>query len=207
MKRVLDVVGATAILAVFAPLGLLIALAIRLETPGPVLFRQRRVGKGQVEFTMVKFRTMVDSAEQMGTGLFSYKGDPRVTRVGAVLRRTSLDEIPQCWNVIQGSMSLVGPRPPVIHELDDESGLPEGYEHRFDVKPGITGRAQVLGRNELSWPEKIIHDLDYIDRYERWGVVEDMGLLFRTIGRVLSTRGVIEERRSDQVAEGNRDVL
>lgn len=196
LKRSLDIIISAAFLIAATPISLFVALAIKIDSPGPVLFRQRRLGQHRVEFSMLKFRTMVVDAESTGTGLFSYELDPRVTRVGAFLRKTSLDEIPQLWNVLSGSMSLVGPRPPVTYELDDEPDLPVGYGRRFNVKPGITGRAQVMGRNDFNWSEKIREDLTYVERYAQRGILEDCEILLQTVWRVLSMQGTIEDERT-----------
>jgi lipopolysaccharide/colanic/teichoic acid biosynthesis glycosyltransferase len=196
LKRTFDVAAAAGLLAVLWPLLLIIAILIKLDSQGPVLFRQKRIGKDEVIFQMYKFRTMVVNAEQMGTGLFSYDDDPRVTRVGRRLRKASLDELPQLLNVIAGTMSIVGPRPPVVHELDGY-GLEDAMKLRFSVKPGITGRAQVSGRNTLEWHQKIVLDDVYVERYRKLGVLEDFAVLFKTLWVVLSRKGVIEPRRSE----------
>jgi exopolysaccharide biosynthesis polyprenyl glycosylphosphotransferase len=185
--------GLTLVLAVFAlPVMLLIAVAVRLDSPGPVLFRQKRVGAQGREFFMVKFRTMCVDAEdklaalQRDAGndvLFKMKDDPRVTRVGRILRRFSLDELPQLINVARGEMSLVGPRPPLLREV-------EGYEpdavRRLRVKPGLTGLWQVSGRSNLSWDESLRLDLWYVDN---WCLVLDLQILFRTARAVVRGSG------------------
>lgn len=192
VKAVVDR-GLTLVLAVFAlPVMLLIALAIRIDSAGPVLFRQKRVGTQGREFHMVKFRTMCVDAEaklaklQRDAGndvLFKMKTDPRVTRVGRILRRFSLDELPQLINVARGEMSLVGPRPPLLREV-------EGYEpdavRRLRVKPGLTGLWQVSGRSDLSWDESLRLDLWYVDN---WCLVLDLQILFRTAKAVVRGSG------------------
>jgi lipopolysaccharide/colanic/teichoic acid biosynthesis glycosyltransferase len=191
-KRVLDLVGGLVAMVFFAPILLACAIAVKMSSPGPVIFRQKRLGlKGQ-EFEILKFRTMVQQAEHMGTGLFSYEGDPRITRVGGMLRKCSLDELPQIFNVLGGSMSLVGPRPPVTYELGPWEHYTFDMRRRFDVKPGITGLAQVSGRNKLDWDTKISLDNTYVDAFERWGVWVDIQILVRTIMVVLTGRDSIE---------------
>ena len=195
IKRATDLVLAGAALLLVAPLLGMIALAIRVTSPGPVLFRQSRIGQGGRQFTILKFRTMVPGAERQreallarsiyGDGrLFKVLDDPRVTPIGAVLRRTSLDELPQLWNVLRGDMSLVGPRPPLPSEVE----LYQNHHYaRFDVKPGITGPWQVSGRNA-------IHDFENVIRLEtayirHWSLWLDLELLCRTVPVVLSGRG------------------
>ena len=199
-KRCLDVLISSVVLLVLAPALLLIAVAVLLDSRGPILFRQSRIGRDGRVFQMLKFRTMVDGAERMGTGLFSYADDDRVTRVGRVLRQASLDELPQLWNVLRGEMSLVGPRPPVVNELGPYDSLSDEVRVRFTVPPGITGLAQVSGRNELEWPEKFVYDLEYVRRFNSAGVLEDVRLLFKTLVVVLTGRGVIEPRREEEAA-------
>jgi lipopolysaccharide/colanic/teichoic acid biosynthesis glycosyltransferase len=193
LKRIFDLALAVSILALFWPLLLLIGALIKLESKGPVLFIQDRIGKGGAVFRMYKFRTMVANAEHMGTGLCSYPGDSRVTRVGRYLRATSLDELPQLYNVLMGSMSIVGPRPAVTYELGDYAILPDHMKIRFRVNPGITGLAQVSGRNDLDWSQKIALDNVYVERFARLGVIEDIAIAIRTIWVMLSMRKVVEQ--------------
>jgi lipopolysaccharide/colanic/teichoic acid biosynthesis glycosyltransferase len=145
-------------------------------------------------FKMYKFRTMLQGAERTGTGLFSYDDDPRVTRIGKYLRLTSLDELPQILNVIKGDMSIVGPRPPVTYELGDPSTFSEELKRGFTVKPGITGLAQVSGRNNLDWPQKIRYTNDYIRLYREYGVAIDLIILLRTVAAVFRMKNVIERK-------------
>lgn len=192
-KRVLDVVGAGAGLLVLAPVFAAVALVIRADDGGPVFFRQNRVGRGGREFSILKFRTMcVDAEARMaaleqaneGAGpLFKVKDDPRVTRVGKFLRRTSLDELPQLWNVLTGSMSLVGPRPALPREV---ARYEDFADRRLLVTPGITGLWQVSGRSDLDWAEGVRLDLHYV---ENWSFVHDVVILGRTIPSVLRSRG------------------
>ena len=124
---------------------------------------------------------MVENAETMGTGLFNYKDDHRVTRVGQFLRKTSLDELPQLFNILKGEMSFVGPRPPVTYELGNYNEFSDELKKRFIVKPGVTGFAQIKGRNELSWDEKIQYDLNYIESFYKWGILLDLKILITTV--------------------------
>lgn len=193
LKRIFDLTVAIPILALLWPLLLLISVLIKLESPGPVLFIQDRIGKNGAVFRMYKFRTMVVNAEKTGTGLCSYAGDPRVTNVGKYLRALSLDELPQLLNVLMGSMSIVGPRPAVTYELGDYAMLSDHVKTRFRVKPGITGLAQVSGRNGLDWSQKIILDNMYVERFARLGIFEDFVIAIRTVWVILSMRNVIEQ--------------
>ena len=192
-KRTLDLIIAVAGLIVIMPIWLVTALLIRIESQGKIFFRQERVGRNQETFQMYKFRTMIEGAQNLGSGLFSYENDPRITRVGQKLRKTSLDETPQLINIIKGNMSIVGPRPPVIGELEMEQDLPEGYENRFAVLPGITGLAQISGRNALNWKDKIEFDLIYVERYKNLGIVLDLAIILKTIFIVIARKNVVEK--------------
>jgi exopolysaccharide biosynthesis polyprenyl glycosylphosphotransferase len=190
MKRALDVTVSGLALIFLLPLMAVIAAMVKADSPGPVIFRQERVGRGGQTFHMLKFRSMVETAEDdlaglldrnEGAGLlFKIKNDPRVTRVGQVLRKYSLDELPQLWNILVGDMSLVGPRPPLPREV-------EGYEghvkRRLFIKPGLTGMWQVNGRSNLSWEESVRLDLYYV---ENWSITGDLVIMWRTF-RVLTT--------------------
>jgi lipopolysaccharide/colanic/teichoic acid biosynthesis glycosyltransferase len=199
-KRAFDVVVAMTALVAAAPLLMILAALVRLDSPGPVLFFQVRVGRGGRTFRIVKFRTMVVDAEQrldalessneaVGGVLFRMTRDPRVTRIGSWLRRTSLDELPQLINVIQGNMSLVGPRPWTIRDSDRISGLdPEGARRRLDVRPGLTGLAQVRGRRELDPVRTLELDGRYVARR---GPLTDLAILAETIPVVILGRGIV----------------
>ena len=175
---------AAVLLAFAAPLLAVAWVAIRLESRGPAVYRQRRVGKAGAEFDLLKLRTMVAGAERMGAGLAVDEGDPRITRVGALLRRFSLDELPNLVNVLAGDMSIVGPRPTVQAQVSQYTDRQLG---RLAVQPGITGWAQVSGRAALPWHERIELDLDYI---ERWSLRLDLRILLRTAHLLLTGRGL-----------------
>jgi lipopolysaccharide/colanic/teichoic acid biosynthesis glycosyltransferase len=174
VRRALDLVGASLALLVVSPLLLVAALVIVLEDRGPVLYRQRRVGKDGEEFELLKLRTMVVGAEKAGAGWAVNEGDPRITTVGRGLRRLSLDELPQLWNVVRGEMSLIGPRPTLAYQV--ERYTPR-QRRRLDVKPGITGWAQVHGRARLPWDERIELDVWYVEHRTAW---LDLQILART---------------------------
>ncbi|WP_206051912.1 sugar transferase [Nocardioides ferulae] len=192
-KRLFDVVGATALLVVAAPLLAVSALWIKLHDGGPVLFRQLRIGRGGEEFGCLKLRTMVVDAEARlaelhaatghTEGLFKLKDDPRITGPGRWLRRFSLDELPQLVNVLRGDMSLVGPRPPLPQEV---AAYEPDTVRRLRVRPGLTGLWQVSGRSDLSWSEAIRLDLYYVDN---WSMLQDLSILVKTVGAVLQRRG------------------
>lgn len=200
-RRVLDVVLATAIVVVLSPLLLALAIAIRLDSPGSALFRQRRVGYGKREFTVFKFRSMRSDADPRGhrdyvtaliqgqqanggrENLYKLAVDDRITRVGRWIRRWSLDELPQLFNVILGDMALVGPRPAIPYEVAE---YPTWYLDRFSVKPGLTGLWQVSGRNERTYEEMVRLDIDYA---ERRTFFLDLSILARTPLTVLARRG------------------
>ncbi len=184
LRRLFDVVVAAAALVVTAPVLALAALAIRLETRGHVLYRQRRVGRHGAPFDLLKLRTMVAGAESMGSGLAVNEGDPRITRVGAVLRRLSIDELPNLVNVLRGDMAIIGPRPTVPVQVEQYTERQRG---RLAVRPGITGWAQVNGRARLPWHERIELDLFYIE-HRTWRM--DLEILARTIRLLLTGEGL-----------------
>ena len=198
VKTAMDIVlAAAALLVIWLPL-VLIGLAIRLGDGGPALFTQQRVGREGRLFTMYKFRTMVSNAEELRAELerqaassdepdrgplFKLKDDPRITKVGRVLRRTSMDELPQLWNILRGDMSIVGPRPPLPKEV---AAYDSDAMRRLLVKPGLTGLWQVSGRSNLTWEESIRHDLYYV---ENWSVMGDLIIMFRTVRAVVTSHG------------------
>ncbi len=174
LNRALDVAGASVGLALTSPLIAVAAVAIKLDDGGPVLYRQRRVGCEGTEFELLKLRTMEVGAERRGAGYAVDEGDPRITRVGRVLRRISLDEVPQLWNVVRGDMSVVGPRPTLAYQV--ERYTPR-QRRRLEVKPGITGWAQVNGRARLPWNDRIELDVWYVEHRTPW---LDLKILART---------------------------
>ncbi len=193
IKRLVDVTGAVLGITLGAPLLGVIALAIRLDSPGPVIFRQTRVGANGKTFKLYKFRSMYEGAEErlhdlrglseVDGPVFKMRDDPRVTRVGKVLRRTSLDELPQLWNVLRGEMSLVGPRPPIPDEVE---AYREWHKKRLEVRPGLTGLWQVSGRSLLSFDEQCLLDIYYI---ENWSLWLDFQVLLRTVPEIVFGNG------------------
>jgi len=201
LKRLLDIVLCSTALIVLIPVWLIIAIAIKCDSEGPVLFSQdRRTQNGRL-FKMYKFRSMIVNAESMGAGLFNYENDPRVTKTGRFLRNTSLDELPQLWNVIKGDLSLVGPRPCVSYELGDFDTLNKKYKKRFEVRGGITGLAQVKGRNESSWDEKVTYDNMYIDEFKKQGVWLDIKILAGTVSKVFKKEDIYEEKTDESMTD------
>jgi lipopolysaccharide/colanic/teichoic acid biosynthesis glycosyltransferase len=187
LSRALDMVLSIVLLVVTAPLLALAALAIRLESPGPVVYRQRRVGKDGRPFELLKLRTMVPGAESMGAGIYVVEGDPRITRIGRLLRRFSLDELPNLVNVLKGDMAMVGPRPTVQEQVDRYT---QRQRRRLEVKPGITGWAQINGRTSLPWPERIELDVWYV---EHRSLRVDLRILARTAWMLASGQGLYSE--------------
>jgi lipopolysaccharide/colanic/teichoic acid biosynthesis glycosyltransferase len=184
LRRAIDIAVSALGLVLAAPLVAVALLAIRLESPGSPIYRQRRVGRDGREFDVLKLRTMIDGAEHQGAGLAIDAGDARVTRVGALLRRTSLDELPNLVNVLRGEMSLIGPRPTLPAQVAQYSERQRG---RLEIRPGLTGWAQVNGRAALPWSERIELDLWYI-QHRSWRL--DLEILRRTPGMVLGGDGL-----------------
>jgi lipopolysaccharide/colanic/teichoic acid biosynthesis glycosyltransferase len=182
-KRVLDVAGSAILLCTLSPLMLLIAAGVTADSRGGAIFRQRRVGQGGRTFTIYKFRTMVEGADRSALGSYCYRDDPRITRAGRLLRRTSLDELPQLVNVLKGDMSFVGPRPDLPHHVERYDAR---QRERLAMRPGITGLAQVNGRNGIPWAARIELDLEYV---EGWSLWRDLRVAARTVRVVLAREG------------------
>lgn len=188
LKRLMDVIVALMGLILLIPALILIAVAIKLDSRGPVFFVQQRSGRYGRRFRTLKFRTMVEGAERIGSGLYVALGDTRITRVGGYLRRFSLDEFPQLFNVLAGQMSLVGPRPALPYQLQYYAARDL---KRLLVRPGLTGWSQVSGRNLLSWPERLERDVWYV---ENFSLELDLRILLRTPAAWLSGEGVYASR-------------
>ena len=184
MNRALDLIVAAAGLALCSPILLAAAIAIRLDSPGPVFYRHTRIGKDGVPFELWKLRTMVVGAEHQGAGLYIEERDPRITRVGWFLRRFSLDELPNLFNVLEGDLAIVGPRPTVSVQVERYTAH---QRRRLEVRPGITGWAQVNGRASLSWPERIELDVWYVDHRS---LALDLRILARTLKLLATGRGL-----------------
>lgn len=182
-KRVCDFAIAVCSSVVLSPVLLLTALAIKIDSKGPVLFKQKRLGKGGKPFTILKFRSMTVGAEHTGSGVYSFKNDARVTRVGRIIRATSIDELPQLFNIIKGDMALIGPRPALTYHPWPIEDYTEHQRRMFDVLPGVTGWAQVNGRKEVPWPERIELNIEYVNKIS---LGMDLKIVFMTIGKVLT---------------------
>ncbi len=199
-KRLFDILSTLIVIVLLIPIWIIIPIAIKCDSKGPVFFRQeRRTKKGKV-FKMLKFRSMVVNAENIGTGLFNYENDPRVTKVGRFLRNTSIDELPQLFNIFAGQMSVVGPRPCVKNELGDFDTLNQRYKKRFKMKAGLTGLAQVKGRNDIEWDKKVELDNEYIDKFRKFGVFYDIKILFSSVFKVFKKENIYENK-----VEGSTD--
>ncbi len=196
VQRALDVAIAGPLAVLTAPVVAVLALLIRLESPGHPLYTQTRVGLDGRLFEIYKLRTMVRGAEFTGAGLAIQAGDDRITRIGAFLRRYSLDELPNLWNVLRGEMSIVGPRPTLSVQVEQYTERQRG---RLAVKPGITGWAQINGRASLPWPERIELDLWYV---EHRSLALDLRILARTVGMVLGGEGIYKGERGGWVPPG-----
>jgi lipopolysaccharide/colanic/teichoic acid biosynthesis glycosyltransferase len=191
-SRALDLLVASLALVVTSPVLAIAVILIKLESRGPVIYRQRRVGRGGAPFELWKLRTMVPGAETMGAGIYVVEGDPRITRTGRLLRRLSLDELPNLVNVLRGEMAVVGPRPTVQEQVDRYT---ERQRRRLEVRPGITGWAQVNGRTSLPWPERIELDVWYV---EHRSLRLDLRILARTVRMLATGHGLY----SDDLRQG-----
>lgn len=206
IKRVVDLIISLISLVILFPMFVIVSIAIKVDSKGPIFFKQKRLTKDGNIFEMYKFRSMCENAEFMGTGLFNFEGDDRVTRVGHFIRRTSIDELPNLINVLKGEMALVGPRPAVTYELGNYEELSSEYKNRFSVLPGITGLAQVRGRNELPWNKKIKFDNKYIKLLYKYGPLVDLHILALTVKNVFSMKDIYEEKDESIAAETDEEI-
>ncbi|UCZ52955.1 sugar transferase [Bacillus shivajii] len=194
LKRTIDILGSLIGVIIISPILIIIALSIKLTSKGPVFFKQKRIGKNGTVFKILKFRTMVVNAEQIGSGLFvKTENDNRITKIGKLLRATSLDELPQLWNVVIGDMSLVGPRPPVPHHPYKYADYSDFQRKRFEMKPGMTGLTQVTVRNSVSWDERIPVDVEYVEKFNIW---LDIKILFKTIQKLFKRESIYTHNNS-----------
>lgn len=193
IKRFLDLILSLLALIILMPVLIIVAIAIKIDSKGPVFFLQERLGKNGKVFKIIKFRTMVVNAEKIGDGLkVKSEKDNRITRVGKVLRKTSLDELPQLINVVKGEMALIGPRPPVTYHPHKYEEYPEEQKRRFLVRPGITGLAQVRVRNSATWDERIKIDLEYIEKITFIG---DTNIIFDTIKQLVKKENIYKTNK------------
>lgn len=198
LKRCIDFLGSLIGLIILSPVFAIISVLIKLTSKGPVFFLQERLGKDGKVFKIIKFRTMVVNAEHMGDGLRVKEGtDPRITKIGRFLRKTSLDELPQLFNTLAGSMSLVGPRPPATyHPYNGYENYPIWAKKRFQMRPGVTGLAQATVRNSASWDERIRIDNEYIDKFN---VLFDIKILFMTVACVLRSSDIYAPSQNNNI--------
>ena len=187
LKRVFDIISSLLFLLVFGPIIILIGFLNCICSGLPIVFLQERLGKNGIVFKIIKFRTMVVDAVKMGNGIFVDKNDNRITGFGSFLRKTSLDELLQFINVLKGDMSIVGPRPPLPNYPQNYADYPEHIRGRFDMSPGLTGYAQVSGRKKLSWNERFVFDLVYVDAYS---FHFDIYILLKTIFHIMKREGI-----------------
>lgn len=182
-KRVADFIFSLLLLIVVSPLLIIVSIAIKVESKGPVFFKQKRLGLYGETFKIYKFRSMVENAEKIGTGVYSFKGDSRVTKVGAFIRKTSIDELPQLLNILKGEMSVIGPRPTLEYHPWPFEDYTDEQKKRFNLRPGVTGLAQINGRKEVPWPERIVLDVKYTMNVS---MMLDLKIFLKTIFKVLA---------------------
>lgn len=199
-KRTFDIIFSALLTVLLSPLMLVIAVAVRIETPGAAIFKQERLGKGGKAFTILKFRSMCLNAEATGTGVYSGKGDPRVTKIGRFIRATSLDELPQLFNILAGQMSFVGPRPVLTYHPWPLDEYTEEQKRRFNVRPGITGYAQINGRKQTPWVTRIKYDLYYVDNFS---LLTDIKILFLTVRKVFKREDNLSPLESGRAVPTN----
>jgi len=191
LKGIIDICISIVSMIVLSPLLLIILILIKLSSPGPIFFRQKRLGKNGSIFEILKFRTMVVGADKIGDGIFvKSEEDIRITKIGKFLRATSLDELPQIINVIKGDMSIVGPRPPLTYHPYTYAEYPCKQKRRFQMKPGITGLAQITVRNSVSWDERIEYDNQYISNFNIW---LDIKIILGTIKKVFIRESIYRD--------------
>ena len=182
VKRFLDIILSFLGIVILSPVFLFTAAAIKLDSPGEIIFKQQRIGLNGKVFNIYKFRSMCVGAEKTGTGQYSFKGDPRVTKVGKVIRALSIDELPQFFNILKGEMSIIGPRPTLTYHPWKFEDYTNEQKKRFLVRPGVTGLAQINGRKDISWDKRIEYDIEYI---EHMSFFNDFKIFFKTIIKIL----------------------
>ena len=193
IRRIIDTIIALVAMIILSPVLLAVAIAVCVDSKGGAIFKQKRIGLNGKPYIMYKFRSMVTNAQNIGTGVYSFEGDPRITKVGHFIRKTSLDELPQLWNIVKGDMAFIGPRSPVLGHFPEWETLNDAYKRRFSVPPGISGLAQCVGRNEFSWDEKVYWDNIYIDKLSKYYILYDIKMWFMTFTRVFSMSDVAEK--------------
>lgn len=195
IKRILDVIFSIIGIIVLSPVLLIVSILIKLTSKGPVIFKQQRIGKDGKVFNIYKFRSMVVGAEKMGTGVYSPKGDSRVTKVGKFIRMTSIDELPQLLNILKGEMSFIGPRPVLTYHPWKYEEYTEEQLKRFEVRPGVTGWAQIHGRKDVEWHNRIELDVEYVNNIS---FKLDIKIFFKTIYQVLSMKDNVNKEETSK---------
>ncbi len=198
VKRLLDLALSSVCIVIGAVPMLIVAIIVKIDSPGPAIFKQDRLGVKGKPFKFYKFRSMVVNAEHTGSGVYSGKGDSRITRVGRILRATSIDEVPQLFNILKGEMSFIGPRPALTYHPWPYEEYTEHQKHMFDVRPGITGWAQINGRREVEWPRRIEMNVWYV---EHMSFALDVKIFFKTIVKVFTNAD--NENTTETAAAGN----
>ena len=201
IKRLFDIVSSLFVIILLLPIWIIVPIAIKFDSKGSVLFKQKRLTKEGRVFEMYKFRSMVVNAEAMGAGLFNFQNDPRITKFGRFLRNSSIDELPQLMNILKGDMSVIGPRPSVVYELGDYATLNKKYKKRFSMKAGLTGLAQVKGRNDINWDEKVTFDNQYVDLFNQYGFLIDVKLIFLSLVKVFKKDEIYEAKADDGLSD------
>lgn len=198
-KRIIDIICSILGLIILIPVFLIVSIAIKIESKGPVIFKQKRIGKDGKVFEIYKFRSMVVGAEKMGTGVYSKKGDTRVTKVGKFIRATSIDELPQLLNILKGEMSFIGPRPVLTYHPWKYDEYTEEQKKRFLVRPGVTGWAQIHGRKDVEWNNRIKLDLEYV---ENISLKLDIKIFLKTIYQVISMKDNVNKEETAKTYNG-----
>ena len=199
IKRLLDIVFSFVGIIILSPIFLIVAIAIKIDSKGPVIFKQKRIGKDGKEFYIYKFRSMIVGAEKIGTGVYSKKGDSRVTKVGNFIRMTSIDELPQLVNILKGEMSFIGPRPVLTYHPWKYEEYTEEQLKRFEVRPGVTGWAQIHGRKDVEWHKRIELDVEYVNSIS---FLLDLKIFFKTIYKVILMKDNVNK---EETAKNNSE--
>lgn len=199
IKRLFDILFSILGIVILVPFGIICSILIKLDSPGPVFFLQERLTRQGKCFKMIKFRSMSIDEQKQRSQLISSENDDRITKVGRFIRKYSIDELPQLFNILMGDMSFVGPRPPVVNELGDYDTLNRRYKKRFMVEAGLTGLAQINGRNAISWDERIEFDNEYVDLWLKRGCLIDLSILMKTAVYILKTENIYEITDDNQL--------
>ena len=204
IKRALDIVLSIFGIIILSPLLIITSILIKLTSKGPIIFKQKRIGKDGKVFEIYKFRSMVVGAEKIGTGVYSKKGDTRVTKIGKIIRATSIDELPQLFNILKGEMSFIGPRPVLTYHPWKYEEYTKEQLKRFEVKPGVTGWAQIHGRKDVEWHKRIKLDVQYV---ENISLKLDEEIFFKTIYQVISMKDNVNTEETFKKAKNDEEGM